>query len=102
MMASYIFGVILVVIAFLIIGLAHSEYFYGYRNRKTMRFMFMLSDLAFAACTKRVNAGVEDWELPWKIANKLEYNTVCHSFKPFKLESWFTEDEIKILKGGEA
>lgn len=32
---------------------------------------------------------------------KQSYEDMLYSFKPLKLESWFTEEEIKILKGNE-
>jgi hypothetical protein len=36
-----------------------------------------------------------------RIYLKYSYEDMLYSFKPLKLESWFTEEEIKILKGNE-
>lgn len=35
-----------------------------------------------------------------KLHDKYSYEKMLFSFKPLKLEAWFTEEEIKILKGG--
>lgn len=35
-----------------------------------------------------------------KLHDKYSYEEMLYSFKPLKLEAWFTEEEIKILKGG--
>lgn len=39
------------------------------------------------------------WEKAKKIIDKYTYDDMLYSIKPLKLESWYTEDEIKILTG---
>lgn len=100
-MISWVFIIFLgACLVFILLPLALNEYFNGYRNRRTYKFKLYLADLAYAAANKRINNGLEDWKLPWRIIEKYKYDDICNSFKPFKLEAWFTEEEIKILKGG--
>lgn len=36
----------------------------------------------------------------YQIIDKYSYEQILFSFKPFKLEAWFTLEEIKFIKRG--
>lgn len=40
-----------------------------------------------------------NWSEAKKLYEKYSYNDMLFSLKSLKLEAWFTEEEIKILKG---
>jgi len=62
-----------------------------YRNERTFRFRTQIVDMVF----KDNN---DDWEKRATIyQNGPSYNEMMYSFKPFKLESFYTPDEIKTL-----
>lgn len=68
----------------------------GERNNKVYVFRMHVLDLCGSAA-KRCG---DDWCKPYRISHKHSYYRMLFSFKPLKLEAWFTDDEIKVLKNG--
>lgn len=85
-MATFWLGVFLMVFGGLI----------GIRNNKVGSFRSYLLNL----CGKAANKYGDDWRKPYRIYGKHSYYRMLYSFKPLKLEKWFTDDEIKILTHG--
>lgn len=83
------------------------------RNNKTLRFSLMYADATFKVVEDFLNSLHDDQELAdrnqeyeelKKMQNQIlckhSYNKILFSFKPFKLESWFTPEEIEFIKRG--
>ncbi|MCM1170094.1 MAG: hypothetical protein NC324_09190 [Bacteroides sp.] len=82
----------------MILMVALSCYIFS-RNGAVYRFMIMINELAYAASMQRIGANRSDFYEPRVLADKYEYNDMLYSFKPLKLEDWYTEEEIRTLKG---
>ncbi len=52
-----------------------------------------------SACKAIDECKFGEWEKPYDVLDKHSYESMLYSTKPLKLEAWFTEQEIKILKG---
>lgn len=74
--------------AHMIIGIIVCFYLL-FRNGKVYDFRIKFIKIANLANYKEVI----------KLYDKYSYEEMLYSFKPLKLEAWFTEEEIKILKG---
>lgn len=72
-----------------IIGLGVSCYML-WRNNKVYDFRIKIID----------GITLANWRDAKKLYDKYSYGDMLYSIKPLKLEAWFTEEEIKILKGG--
>jgi hypothetical protein len=49
---------------------------------------------------KKIEEGIitrEEINRMYGILNAVSYNKMLHSFKPLKVEYWFTEEELKIM-----
>lgn len=76
---------------FLLIGLIASLmycFFLFYRNIKVLKFRLALTDLVFNDF---------DYMKKLDIQNRVSYEQMLFSFKPLKLESYYSTEEIKIL-----
>jgi hypothetical protein len=84
-----------------------------FRNNKTCAFTIFYSNAAFDAVGNFLNSLHNDQELQdkeaeyeelkkmcFQIVNKYSYEQILYSFKPFKLESWFTPEEVEFIKRG--
>lgn len=80
------------------ITLALSIYI-GDRNNRVKDFKLYVLELVSNAAKRRIDAEKEDWISVYKLCDKHSYESMLYSRKPLTLEAWFTEDEIKILKG---
>lgn len=87
-----------VLLIFLVLFFIYSLYIL-YRNCKVYKFSIELIDILGDAARKRIGAGRDDWEDVLDLIEKHSYETMLFSFKPLKLENWYTEDEIKQMKG---
>lgn len=87
--------------------------FIALRNNKTLRFSLMYADASFKVVEDFLSSLHDDQELADRnqeyeelrkmhnqILYKHSYNKILFSFKPFKLESWFTPEEVEFIKRG--
>ena len=42
-------------------------------------------------------ASLKDVSPLWDMLNDISYDEMLYSFKPLKMECWFTEEELKLL-----
>lgn len=70
------------------IGLVVSSYIL-WRNDKVLDFRLKIIEAFLSANRRGIKNPLE----------KYSYEDMLYSIKPLKLEAWFTEEEIKILKG---
>lgn len=94
---------ILLILSCLCIGLLFLSTYMLRRNEKVKDFCFSLVDMAYEYEIRRLKEYAESGEerteenaFDW-FANKHSYEDYLYSFKPLKLESWFTEEEIKEI-----
>lgn len=71
------------------------------RNYYVRNFCFYLVDMAYKYELRRLHETGEikrreDSAFEW-FSNKYTYEQFLYSFKPLKLEKWFTEEEIKEI-----
>lgn len=70
------------------------------RNEKVSRFRVGLIDLADKGCEKLINdLGCEYFLRPYDIYNSVSYEKMLYSTKPLRIDVWYTEEEIKQMKG---
>lgn len=94
-----ILAVILFSLLLVIIGIGASCYVL-WRNNRTCAFQQELLNMASESARKAIyEYRFCEWEKPYSVLDKHTYESMLYSFKPLKLEAWFTEEEIKILKG---
>ena len=85
----------------------------AFRNNKTYAFTRFYGDASFQVVGDFLNSLHDDQELKDReeeykelkkmcrqIINKYSYEQILFSFKPFKLKSWFTPEEIEFIKRG--
>ena len=95
-------------IALILIGLC---FYVLYRNNKVYYFNIGLNDFLFDELKRILNTYKDDNEFHEDennynyinekiqlLLNKNSYNKYLYSFKPLKLEKWFTEEEIEFMK----
>lgn len=70
-----------------------------YRNDKVGQFRMRLIDMAHTATQQGIRSGEDDIEKVYRLCDKYSYDDMLYSFAPLTLEAWYTEEEIKILKG---
>jgi len=103
-------GIILFIFVIILLSLA---LFIALRNNKTLLFSLMYANASFGAIENFLKSIHDDQELAERnqeyeelkkmhnqILYKHSYNEILFSFKPFKLESWFTPEEIEFIKRG--
>lgn len=84
-----------------------------FRNNKTCAFTIFYSDAAFAVVGDFLSSLKDDQELNDRkkeyeelkkmcrqIVEKYSYEQILYSLKPFKLEAWFTPEEVEFIKRG--
>ena len=85
----------------------------AFRNNKTYAFTRFYGDAAFEVVGNFLNSLKDDQELNDRkeeykelkkmcrqIIEKYSYEQILFSLKPFKLESWFTPEEVEFIKRG--
>lgn len=103
-------GTILFIFVIVLLSLA---LFIFLRNEKTLLFSLMYADASFEVIENFLKSIHNDQELEDRnqeyeelkkmhnqILYKHSYSKILFSFKPFKLESWFTPEEIEFIKRG--
>lgn len=85
----------------LMIILLYIIYICFIRNIKVYSFRKYIADLTYLKSLNMLNNNISMEEIDhlWDIIRKISYNQMLFSFKPLKLEYWFTKEEIeKITK----
>ncbi len=74
-----------------------------FRNEKVGQFRSRLLNMADNATWMAIRSGEseDDIKRAYGLYDKYSYNDMLYSFKPLTLEAWYTEEEIKILKGSD-
>lgn len=88
---------LLVVLALLV--QAANYYFHFYRNDKVRDFQIAMLGIISDTAKKRILMDCDDCFAPYDLFNKYSYDDMVYSFKPLTLEAWYTEEEIKVIKG---
>lgn len=91
---SIILLILLTFLAFCLGELALSCYRL-YRNNKVYKFRCEIIDLEFERHLEAIRQGL--FFKPLNLIDKHSYDEMLRSFKPLKLENWFTEEEIEYL-----
>lgn len=70
-----------------------------FRNDKVFKFCRTLIEYSYEYSIRRVNELNFDYEDPYDwFACKHTYDRMLFSFKPLKLEYWFTKEELEEIK----
>ena len=85
----------------------------AFRNNKTYAFTRFYGDASFQVVGDFLNSLHDDQELKdreeeykelkkmcFQIVYKYSYEQILYSLKPFKLEAWFTPEEVEFIKRG--
>ena len=91
----------LTLLILIIIQLCITIYICFIRNIKVYNFRKYIADLIYLKSVEMLfnNISMEEIDHLWNIIRKVSYNKMLFSFKPLKLEYWFTNEEIeKITK----
>jgi hypothetical protein len=102
-----------IILFIIIIVLFSLALFIFLRNDKTLLFSLMYADASFEVIENFLKSIHDDQELAERnqeyeelkkmhnqILYKHSYSEILFSFKPFKLESWFTPEEVEFIKRG--
>ena len=65
------------------------------RNRRVRDFRLVLIDYCFSAPLEKY---IEGRDRIMEIINRHSYDKMLFSFKPLRLEEWYSEEDIKFLK----
>lgn len=69
-----------------------------HRNNKVYDFCMMLSKMSYNYNMRRIDEGRYDETDAYEwFAEKYTYFRFLYSFKPLKLEKWFTEEELSTI-----
>lgn len=73
------------------------------RNEMVFRFRMKIIKLLYEKL--RDCEDIRDFDMLDAIRDRLDceasYDRMCNSFKPLRLEQWFTKEQVDYLKGGE-
>lgn len=89
-----ILSILLTLLAFCLGGVALSCYRF-YRIDKVYKFRCEIIDLEFERHLEAIGQGLFFKHL--NLVDKHSYDEMLRSFKPLRLENWFTEEEIEYL-----
>lgn len=102
-----------IILFIFIIILLSLALFLAFRNNKTYVFTRFYGDAAFKVVEDFLNSlhddqELEDRKIEYKelkkmcsqIIEKYSYEQILFSLKPFKLETWFTPEEVEFIKRG--
>ena len=80
------------------IGLISSMYLL-IRNKKVCEFRVYIVDLIYSKLCNMIadEASYQDNSYLWDMLKDISYEEMLFSFKPLKMECWFTEEELKLL-----
>jgi hypothetical protein len=99
---------LVLLIALILIGLC---FYVLHRNNKVYHFNVILGDFLFGEMKRILNTYKDDNEFHEDennynyikekvqlLLDKHSYNEYLYSFKPLKLEKWFTEEELEFMR----
>lgn len=83
----------------LMIILLYMIYICFIRNIKVYNFRKYIAGLTYLKSLNMLNdnRSMEEIDHLWDIIRKVSYNEMLYSFKPLKLEYWFTKEEIEKI-----
>lgn len=69
------------------------------RNYKVFKFRMYIANLIYSRACDKINDGTsyEDASCLWNMLQDISYDEMLFSFKPLKMECWFTDEELKSL-----
>jgi hypothetical protein len=69
------------------------------RNNKVFKFRVYIADLIYSRAYDMINDGASHRDVfgLWDMLDDISYEEMLYSFKPLKMECWFTDDELKSL-----
>lgn len=69
------------------------------RNKKVCKFRVYIADLIYSKLCNMIADGAyyQDISYLWDMLKDISYDEMLFSFKPLKMECWFTEEELKLL-----
>lgn len=69
------------------------------RNDKVYKFRVYIANLIHSRACDMINDGAsyQDTSYLWNMLDNISYEKMLYSFKPLKMECWFTDDELKSL-----
>lgn len=99
-MSDIVFWTVISGIVILAIAFFADLYFYS-RIDKVFKFKMEIIDIVGNTAKRMIESGCKDdeWMKPYDVFNRVSYKKMKYSFKPLKLESWYTDEKIKIMKG---
>lgn len=74
-------------------------YYFIIRNNKVRKFRLYIVDLIHSRACDMIDDGasLQDISYLWNMLDDISYEEMLFSFKPLKMECWFTDDELKSL-----
>ena len=91
-MNDYLFLIILLVLL-LICG-----FWFLHRNNRTYIFYCYIIDLSYRYNIRRINENNLEYKDAFKwFVDKYTYDNILFSFKPLKLEYWYTKEELEEI-----
>lgn len=69
------------------------------RNNEVCKFRVYIANLIYFRACDMINDGASHRDVLylWDMLNDISYDEMLYSFKPLKMECWFTDDELKLL-----
>lgn len=69
------------------------------RNNKVYKFRGYIADLIYYRACDMIDDGAshKDTFCLWNMLDNISYEEMLYSFKPLKMECWFTDEELKSL-----
>ena len=69
------------------------------RNHKVCKFRIYIANLIYFKGCDMINNGASHQDVSplWDILENISYDKMLFSFKPLKMECWFTDNELKLL-----
>ena len=69
------------------------------RNDKVYKFRVYIANLIYSKACDMINDGASHQDIfkLWDVLDDISYDEMLYSFKPLKIECWFTDDELELL-----
>lgn len=80
--------ILYIILVIILLGL-----FLDFRNKKVLEFRIKILNLE----TAKYSAEKSRKKNPFELHDRYTYDEMLYSFKPLKLEYWFTKEEVKSL-----